>query len=515
MVKLDVTHPCSSTIQMNKNVHTERERLLREVAAATRLHPEFLRIIGCKAGALLRDEAKQNVMALRAMARMADGLATPGTPTEKLERFSSAFAELERLVGDWKVTGPIRGQMLADYLDAVNPALAAAKRGDAAAGYTAEQADAVMQRLYQMDAAGAAIGRYLNLGEFAKGTRDRGPNALAPEVAEAAVKAGLKHARIRGMWKTAARMAVLGKSTITDDMKAAYEQYQQSLHYLADDYKKALDQLGSLRKQDWDGNWVAAKGGIGAYGSGGGEGETAKDSTNTEKPIHASLQDAVENVYKRIAAEGRTDIIDILTRPELAAIVAYTSQLFSNTNTGLRVGGGVTSTTMQRWTALAVSGLRKLPPLSGQSYRHDGINPFTIARLRGQGFSDLGFFSTAKMIEGTVGAADHDMLSALNYSRGYNVAPLSYYGAAEGEVLFPPNTRWRVDKIYRRIDFEYDERGNRLAAPVKVSTSFTVHNCGTSYHWKPALPFALEKLMKNSKHPNREKVKVIVVATQT
>ena len=497
------------------NIHTGRERQIIEVAKRTNLHPEFLKIIGCKADSSLHDEARQNLLALNAMSRMADGLSGPGTPAEKLERFGSAFAELEQLVGDWKVTGPIRGQMLADYLDVVNPTLAAAKRGETPGGGTAEQADEIMERLYLMDTAGAAIGRYLNLGEFAKGTRDRGLDSPTPEQAEATIKAGLHHARVRGMWKTAARMAVIGKDTITGDMKAAYEQYQQSLNYLATDYKKALDGLGSLRKQDWGGNWVAAKGGVGAYGSGAGEGETAKHGTGAEKPIHASLQDAVQNVYNRLAAEGRTDIIDSLTRPELAALVAYTSQLFTNINTGLRTGGGVTSTTMQRWTALAVSGLRKLPNLRGQSYRHDGINPFTIARLRGQGFSDLGFFSTARMIGGTVGAADHDMLSVLNYSRGYNVAPISYYGAAEGEVLFQPNTRWRVDKIYRRVDFEYDAYGNRLATPKKVSTVMTAQNCWTSYHWTSPLPLAIERLLKDAEHPSREKVKVIVVATQT
>ena len=491
----------------------EREELIKQVESVTDLHPDFLRIIGCKADQSIVKEERQNILSLKAMLEMVECLTSQGnTANEKLEKFVIAFAELELIVANKDVTGPIKGQMLARFLDKVNPELAQAKSGV----MTDEQLKAdekTIDLLYLMDRAGEAIGRYLNLGEYAKGTRSRGTlSNLSPEDAEKKVKENLIHRRSVGMWKILSSMVTINRKAIEGDLVTAFEKYHESLNYLAGDYKDALKKKldKPLRKQD-EGNWVqTAALGVGAYGSGAGEGEKMDG-----KPIHDSLQAAVQNVIDSLNLTGPNAITNALTRSEIAALVAYTSQLYANINTGLRVGGGVTSTNLQRWTALAVSGLLKLPSMNGTSYRHDSIKPHVLSRLSQKTFTDLTFFSSAVTIDGTAGGQNHEMLSVLKFNRGFDVSPLSYYGEAEAEVLFPPNTRWRIDNIYRRADFAFDERGIPIPwVHAPHLKTFTDTNCYLHDNWTPYLPVDIELLMKDPKHGNRGKVQVIVVAIQ-
>lgn len=91
-------------------------------------------------------------------------------------------------------------------------------------------------------------------------------------------------------------------------------------------------------------------------------------------------------------------------------------------------------------TLLAISGLNRVKPATGQVFRHGGLFPgFKELNQVGATVVDMGFVSTARDQPGCIpGAVSHEVLEIITSKSGRDVSPLSLFGAGEREVLFKP-----------------------------------------------------------------------------
>jgi hypothetical protein len=141
-----------------------------------------------------------------------------------------------------------------------------------------------------------------------------------------------------------------------------------------------------------------------------------------------------------------------LTDEEASAIIGYSTNLYPGFNGPLRAGIHQLTGDEAALTKLAVSGLNKLPPYTGQVYRHgQNFNGYARVNRVGAIVSDMAFLSTAGDQKGCVtGGEYHEVLEVLKSKTGRDVSPLSAFGKGEAEVLFRPGTQFRVTKVARK-----------------------------------------------------------------
>lgn len=182
-----------------------------------------------------------------------------------------------------------------------------------------------------------------------------------------------------------------------------------------------------------------------------------------------------------------------LTYVEVLSLVAYTSNLYKDINNQRRFSTALSSMGFTNYVAVAAGALNKLPSIKGFGFRHDGFAAYITARQNGTTFADAGFFSVAMTHEGTIGGANHDVLTLLMYSNGKEISDLSYYGHSQAEVLFPPGTRWLVERRYERpaapknSDDEFralmdaDMANPRPVHPLLTSHQLRAYNAGKHF----------------------------------
>ncbi|MBN9391086.1 MAG: hypothetical protein J0I20_23865 [Chloroflexi bacterium] len=102
------------------------------------------------------------------------------------------------------------------------------------------------------------------------------------------------------------------------------------------------------------------------------------------------------------------------------------------------------------FTQNTVSALNKLPPYSGQVYRHDKLFPgFEEVYREGATVSDMAFTSSTYKASSLIKLSSVvDILTIMNSKTGRFVKPLSI-NQHENEVLFKPGTQFKVRKVIK------------------------------------------------------------------
>ncbi len=153
---------------------------------------------------------------------------------------------------------------------------------------------------------------------------------------------------------------------------------------------------------------------------------------------------------RRKEQEQRKKALKGMPNEEATAILSYTSNGFTKFNQPLRDDPGSVPRNQAALTLLAISGLNRMKPATGQVFRHGGLFPgFKELNQVGATVVDMGFLSTARDQPGCIpGAVSHEVLEIITSKSGRDVSPLSLFGSGEREVLFKPGTRFRVTAVY-------------------------------------------------------------------
>lgn len=143
-----------------------------------------------------------------------------------------------------------------------------------------------------------------------------------------------------------------------------------------------------------------------------------------------------------------------LTHAELYGIVGYTSNLYSTINTSMRNNVDNAGKFTDAHVELAgsiTSGLNKLKPYKGRTYRHNGDFPgFADVNVRGATVVEIAPTSTALNQSSCAGAGEqHDVLEIFESINGKDVSAASLF-SKESEVMFVPGTRFRVTAVFVR-----------------------------------------------------------------
>lgn len=417
----------------------------------------------------------------------------------------------------WPMASTIVAQILAFNMEKINSLLSSAIQGEG----SDNQQQRFMAWISQMDTAGQKAGAYWEVKKYSdlkddlqaqKALEEKGIQGLLDDMQRRSSAQDEKVARLRSELsgataddalklaysKAAAghpatakgRWGALRAATGGADWKAwalyskaeACQRLQRGLQsFLSDNLKKN----GSSYLRNWRSR-------IGSAGIGAGFGEAdeyAQEADLQGKLVFRKKNAAGQDLWKWPNMKAAVDYLfshqqqnhPSLTYAEAMAIVAYTSNLYSALNNQRRANVTMASVGFMDWISVLTKALSKLPALTGLGFRHDGRGAHITQRTKGGYLADSGFFSVALEQDGTVGGANHDVLSLIHYSNGKSIGDYSYYGHYQKEILFPPNTRFLIEDRFERSALSGNWDALRKANP------------DISYKYKPHQYFMADK----------------------
>jgi hypothetical protein len=408
-------------------------------------------------------------------AHAAFSASNPAARREALLAFQGKVDAIQTVIAEEMsskaMAATIVGQTLTLNIAKINPAMNQAMTGP----HTVAQEEALLIWLDRLDALGTKLGNVWQMVKH-KSAMKAIKNNASDDAANASIRKieqdrdALKHGFAESLeirkqtlnaewssrpalkkpdskWAVARQKAAPGVAAEISSQKAALDAVTEAL--------KALQGQGQGKKhQYYYDNWNSKIGSDG-IGAGSGEAKEYKDVSGAEDYMKgleawAGLKQAAQFFYFQPGTKIAKTQLATLTYIEVLSLVAYTSNLYKDINNQRRFNTALSSMGFTNYVAVAAGALKKLPQINGFGFRHDEFAAYTTARQNGTTFTDAGFFSVAKTHEGTIGAAKHDVLTLLKYSNGNDISDLSYYGTSQAEVLFPPGTRWFVERRYER-----------------------------------------------------------------
>jgi hypothetical protein len=175
-------------------------------------------------------------------------------------------------------------------------------------------------------------------------------------------------------------------------------------------------------------------------------------STRMQASLPELLGSAEYEALKDAAAAAQAIHPELagLTTEELVAIRAYTGESWSSINAALRLKDGKALLRQGRMIGAMRSGLAKLPTYSGRVTRTIGMSVDDAAKryVVGETVVEDGFTSTTK--GPPVKQREGNISISIESKTGRDVTSIAVH--KEGEILFPPGTKFKVTEATRIQD---------------------------------------------------------------
>lgn len=165
----------------------------------------------------------------------------------------------------------------------------------------------------------------------------------------------------------------------------------------------------------------------------------------------------------------KAELLGKMTQEEVAAVLGYSTSMYGKFNGPLRTAAANLPTDQASLTKLAISGLNKLKPYTGEVYRHTGnFAGYRQLNRVGGVVVDIGFVSSARVQQGCVsGAEQHEVLEVVKSKSGRDISKISVF-EGEAEVLFRPGVKFRVTRVAERRGGDWPDDETRKYAKQTV-----------------------------------------------